>query len=34
MAVAKAILTYTLDSLCFSRTVLQAVLKVFCGQSC
>lgn len=30
---AKAILTYTLDSLSFSRTVLQAVLKVFCGQN-
>lgn len=29
----KALLTYTLDWLSFSRTVLQAVLKVFCGQS-
>lgn len=30
---AKAMLTYSLGSLSFSRIVLQAVLKVFCGQN-
>lgn len=30
---AMAILNYTLDSLIFSRTILQTILKVFCGQN-
>lgn len=30
---AMAVLSYSLDSLIFSRTILQAILKVFCGQN-
>lgn len=30
---AMAILSYTLGSLSFSKTILQAILKVFCGQN-
>lgn len=30
---AMAILNYTLDSLSISRTILQTILKVFCGQN-